>query len=443
MTTKSYTVTLRTPHEHQRAFIDSDKPRIIVRAGRRSGKTVGVAEKAVVAFLSKKRVLYAAPTAEQLATFWFEVKRALAEPIAAGHLVKNETDHIIEVPNTKQRIRAKTAWNADTLRGDYADLLIIDEWQLANEDSWELVGQPMLLDNNGSAIFIYTPPSLHSRSVSKARDPRHAAKMFTRAQSDTSGRWAAYHFSSHENPYISRDALGILAEDMTTLAYRQELLAEDVTEAPGALWKQEWIDVNRVSTLPVVCSKCGTDWVFASSGTCGKCDSKDSHSNIVRVVVAIDPAVSSTEQSDETGIVVTARSDVGHGYVLADASGRYSPRGWAERALRLVDEYKADQIIAESNNGGDMVAETIHASDPDARVKLVHASRGKAARAEPIAALYEHGKIHHVGPHLALEEQLITWEPLSGVRSPDRLDACVWGLSELFPQHSEVRYRRL
>ena len=88
------------------------------------------------------------------------------------------TEHTVEKLGTMQRIRAKTAWNADTLRGDFADLLILDEWQLMNESAWEDVGAPMLLDNNGDAIFIYAPPSLKFRSVTKARDPLYAAKMF-------------------------------------------------------------------------------------------------------------------------------------------------------------------------------------------------------------------------------------------------------------------------
>src|SRR5665648_471414 len=92
-------------------------------------------------------------------------------------------------------------------RGDYADLLILDEFQLMSESAWDEVGAPLLLDNNGDAVFIYTPPSLHSRSASKARDPQHAAKLFKRAAADTSGRWATFTFSSHENPYLSKVAL--------------------------------------------------------------------------------------------------------------------------------------------------------------------------------------------------------------------------------------------
>jgi len=178
-TRPEYIVHLRRPHASQQGFIDSNAKRKVIRAGRRSGKTVGIAIKATKEFLAGRRILYAAPTQEQVDRFWEEVKRALADPIEANVYYKNETRHLIEIPGTEQRIRAKTAWNADTLRGDYADLLILDEWQLMDEDAWEFVGAPMLLDHNGDAVFIYTPPSLRSRSVTKARDPRHAAKLFS------------------------------------------------------------------------------------------------------------------------------------------------------------------------------------------------------------------------------------------------------------------------
>lgn len=221
------TVHMRRPHASQAPFLDSEAKRIIVRAGRRGGKTVGAAIKAVERFAEGGRVLYATPTAEQHDRFWFEVSAALEEPIKAGLYKCNNSEHYIERPGTRNRIKAKTAWNADTLRGDDADLLILDEWQLMNEDAWEIVGAPMLLDNDGSALFIYTPPSLLNAGVSKARDPRHAAKMFQAAQEDKTGRWAAFHFTSHDNPHISRQALAEITRDMSAMAYRQEILAED------------------------------------------------------------------------------------------------------------------------------------------------------------------------------------------------------------------------
>ena len=195
MTDFDEVIHFRKPHYYQKQFIKSTFKRIIIRAGRRSGKTIGAAIKAIKHFIHGGRVLYGAPTQEQVESFWWEVKLILSEFIDKNIVYKNETLHIIEFSNTKQRIRAKTCWNADTLRGDYADLLILDEYQLMNENAWELVGAPMLLDNNGQCLFIYTPPSLHSRSVSKAKDPRHASKLFKRVMESKDARWEAFSFT--------------------------------------------------------------------------------------------------------------------------------------------------------------------------------------------------------------------------------------------------------
>jgi hypothetical protein len=152
---------------------------------------------------------------------------ALSEAIQAGAYTLNKSERYIEKTGTLNRIKAKTAWDADSLRGDYADLLILDEWQLTNEDAWEIVGAPMMIDHNGDAVFIYTPPSLRTAGISKAHDPRHAAKMFKAAGEDGSGRWARFHFTSLDNPYLSSDGLGEVIKDMSRSSYRQEILAED------------------------------------------------------------------------------------------------------------------------------------------------------------------------------------------------------------------------
>ena len=395
---KKVSVFLPEPHQKQMEFIDSRAPRKIVRAGRRSGKTIGMAILAVEKFLAGRRVLYAAPTDDQIDAFWRTVKRALEEPIDAGVYYKNETKHIIDLAGTEQRIRAKTAFNADTLRGDYCDVLILDEFQLMAEDTWATVGAPMMLDNNGTAIFIYTPPSLQSRSMSKANDPRHAAKMYRAAQEDTSGRWATFHFSSGENPHISQDALADLTGDMTALAYRMEILAEDIDEAPGALWTRTIIENGRLLK----------------------------HPDLERVVVAIDPSATST--GDEAGIV-TVGSFGRDLYVLEDNSMQGSPINWARAAVAAYHRHKADRIVAEGNNGGEMVTQTIKTVDPLVPVRLVHASRGKQTRAEPISAIYEQGRGHHIGSFPALEDELCLWMP--GMASPNRLDALVWAASDL------------
>lgn len=394
-------VELPEPHAKQRAFIDHPAKRKVIRAGRRGGKTVGISIAAVEWFLAKRRILYAAPTQEQVGRFWATVTRALHAPIKAGIFRKNEVEHFIEVEGTEQRLKAKTAWNADSLRGDYADVLIFDEWQLVNEDAWGLVGAPMLLDTNGDAVFIYTPPSLRSRSVSKADDPQHAAKLFRKAQELQNGgstRWAAFHFSSMDNPYLSREALDEIAGDMTSLAYRMEILAEDIDEAPGALWTRKTIDDNRVISGP----------------------------DYDRIVVALDP--SATSGGDDAGIVVCGKR-AEHGYIIADETVQGSPLVWARAAVTAYHKYKADLIVAEKNQGGEMVELTIRQVNANIPIKLVHASRGKQARAEPVSAKAEKGLIHHVGTFPALEDELCLWIP--GDDSPNRLDAMVWGMTEL------------
>ena len=227
--------TLRAPHAFQQAFIASKAKRRIVRAGRRSGKTVGLSIAALEWFLAGQRVLYATPTSEQHNAFWFEVNRALGPAIAAGAFHKNESEHFIERVGTENRIKAKTAWDPDTLRGDYADRLLLDEYQLMNERTWAEVGAPMLLDNNGDAIFAYTPPSLRSTGISRASDPRHAAKLFGAAREDKTGRWEAFHFTSMDNPHISKLALADITQDMSQGAYRQEILGEDDELQAGML----------------------------------------------------------------------------------------------------------------------------------------------------------------------------------------------------------------
>jgi len=188
---------------------------------------------------------------------------------------------------------------------------------------------------------------------------------------------------------------------------RQELDGEILDDSAGALWRWQWIDAARVTRAP----------------------------DLRRVVVAIDPAASSHDESDETGIVVAGVGHDGRAYVLADASGRYRPEEWARTALALYREHKADCIVAEANNGGEMVAATLRVHDRGANVRTVHATRGKATRAEPVAALYEQGRASHVGALARLEDQLTTWDPATSRASPDRLDALVWALTELLVTH--------
>lgn len=189
---------------------------------------------------------------------------------------------------------------------------------------------------------------------------------------------------------------------------RQELDAEVLDDVPGALWTRDCIDGLRVSETP----------------------------GFQRVVVAVDPsgtAGTGEDDGDDVGIVVAARGIDGRGYVLADWTCNLSPAGWGRRAVEAYKAFKADRIIAERNFGGAMVEAVIRAADKAAPVKVVTASRGKVARAEPIAALYEQGRVSHVGTFGALEDQLCAFTPTGyvGGGSPDRADALVWALTEL------------
>jgi len=220
--------------------------------------------------------------------------------------------------------------------------------------------------------------------------------MFAKAAKDETGRWKAFHFTSHDNPHINRAALKEITRDMTSLSYRMEIMAEDVTEAPGALWTREII--KRAIQYPL----------------------------LARIVVGVDP--SATSEGDEAGIVVAGKAGE-EGYVLADESLQGSPLTWATAAVTAYHKFGADRIIAEANQGGQMVEQVIKQVDPNVPVTLVHASRGKQARAEPIAAQYEQGRIYHVGSFPALEDECCMWIP--GDESPNRLDALVWALTEL------------
>jgi phage terminase large subunit-like protein len=188
----------------------------------------------------------------------------------------------------------------------------------------------------------------------------------------------------------------------TTLG-RQELEGEIIDDVPGALWHREMIEITRRQVMPELRS----------------------------IVVAIDPSATSTESADEAGIVVVGKDGNGHGYVLADYSLRASPNGWASIAVAAFHEWKANYIVAETNNGGEMVELVLHTIDKHIPYRAVTATRGKMTRAQPVHMLYEQGRIHHVGTFELLEDQMCSWNPDTDPKSPDRMDAMVWGFTDL------------
>lgn len=224
-------------------------------------------------------------------------------------------------------------------------------------------------------------------------------------------RTAITRATTADNPRLSEQVRARLYERYSgTRLGRQELLGETLSETEGALWTYAMLE-----------------------------DRRPRPADLARVVVAVDPAVSSTEDSDETGILVAGLGMDGRGYVLADRSCKLSPDGWARRAVSAYDEFAADVLVAEVNNGGDLVGQTVKTVRRSLSYKTVHATRGKAIRAQPISALYEQGKVSHCGVFDELEEQLTTWTTESGT-SPDRLDALVWALTELMVKDQRAVY---
>lgn len=281
-------------------------------------------------------------------------------------------------------------WN-----GPQWTMLWADELALWNEDSWDQALFGLRLGQHPRAICTTTPKS---REFVK----QLCSQPFTAVTSAT----------TKDNPFLSEIAVRRLYEKYgNTVLGRQELLAEFVKDVEGAYWNSQMIDRFRVG---------------------GK-DGPKTLPTFVKVVVAVDPAGTHKPESDKTGIVVAARGWDGHFYVFHGFGYSLSPAGWGNRVLELYDDYEANKIIGEKNQGGEMVGHTILSMVPPGRmppkVDLVHAKRGKATRAEPVAALYEQGLVHHYGVHSEMEDQMCSF-PVSAEKK-DMVDALVYALTDL------------
>lgn len=382
---------LSRPHAAQRQVLREARRFNVLVAGRRFGKSrLGlrlITDKALAAL----PVAWCSPTYKMLADLWREAVATL-QPVTRH---KSETERRIELI-TGGVIDMWSLENPDVIRGRRYARVVVDEAAMVREleDAWTLVLRPTLIDYEGDGFFLSTP---------KGRGDFQT--MYERGQSDAFPEWASWRFPSSANPHLPPGELESMRASYTVRAYEQEIEARFIEEVSGALWKLAQIEANR----------------------------RERPAELRRVVVAIDPAVTSSAESDETGIVAAGidAAEPPHGYVLGDASGTYTPDGWARKAIALYRSLEADYIVAEVNNGGEMVKHTLRTVDPDVPVKMVHASRGKATRAEPVVALDEQARIHHVGSFPELELQMTTWSPTDDRTSPDRVDARVWALTEL------------
>lgn len=295
-----------------------------------------------------------------------------------------------------------SAEEPERLRGPQFHAIAADEicaWSNC-QDTWDMAQFCLRLGNRPQVAIATTPKPTKFLIdlVKRAADPTEKV-VITRGKTDDNAQNLAPSFLSQIKRRYEGTRLG-----------RQEIEGEILLETDAALWKREAIDDNRcrVEDAPAL-------------------------ESYVRIVVAIDPATTATDKSDETGMVIAGLQPDGEIYVIRDISGRYKPHQWAQHAVTAYHGYKADRIVAEVNNGGDMVGETIKLTPggEHASFKKVFATKGKYTRAEPISALYEQGRVHHIGVFDALEAQLLTFDPLAGEKSPDRMDALVWAITEL------------
>jgi phage terminase large subunit-like protein len=286
-----------------------------------------------------------------------------------------------------------SAEESDRLRGPQHDGLWADElaaWKGA-QSVWDMAMLGLRLGRNPRAIVTTTPRPI----------PLLKALLKRSGQDVTVTRGSTFDNRANLAPTFLTQIVG---RYQGTRLGRQELMAELLEDVQGALWSRDLLESNRRVNVDVPPLK--------------------------RVVVAIDPAVSVSEASDETGIIVAGLGTDDRGYLLEDCSGKFSPIDWAREAIRLYRKWGADRIVAEINQGGLMVEQTVRTVDQNVSFKAVHAHRGKLVRAEPVAALSEQHRILHVGAFVELEDQLCTFSPGSS-DSPDRLDAYVIGFTEM------------
>ncbi len=368
-------------------------------AGRGWGKTrVGAETVRQWAEDPNERILMVAPVAADVREVMIEGPSGLMSCYPPNaRPIYYPTRHLVSFPSGAVGI-TRSADEPERLRGPQFTKFWADElcaWRFI-EDAWSQLQFAFRLRSKNLRAVITTTPKPLKVLKNLAKNPR---TVVTRG-------------SSYENRSNLADEWfqDVIAPYEGTRLGRQEINAEILDDVPGALWTLALIDQHRVTMYP---------------------------SPFVRIVVPIDPAVSTGENSSETGMGVVGLHQNGHVYVLEDLSGKYAPREWATKAIDALRRWHADLIVGEVNNGGDLVEANLRAVNPNIPFRQVRASRGKLRRAEPVANLYEQGRVHHwVNPdnprHLeALESQMCSYVAGADQDSPDRMDALVWGITEL------------
>lgn len=377
-----------------------------INAGRSFGKTLAGANWVSLQALTQPETIGAivAPTASDLRRVCFEGPSGIIQAIPQVCLWKGRIDKAYNRNLSElllwngSKLLGFSAHEPDRMRGPQYHYAWGDEvaaWRY--EDAYDQLNLGLRLGKQPRLCLTSTP-----RPTRLIRQIIADSKTYL------------VHGSTFENVALSQSVLDKWREKYEgTRLGRQELYAEILDDVEGALWTHGLIDRERrkAENLP----------------------------DMRRIVIAIDPAVTSGAESDETGIIVAGLGEDNRYYVLEDESGRYKPDEWANLAVKLYREHSADRIVAEVNNGGDMVERILRIVDKSVSYRPVRASKGKITRAEPIASLYEQGKVSHIGSLATLEDQMCTY--VGGGSSPDRLDALVWALTDLSMSTGSVGWR--
>jgi phage terminase large subunit len=402
--------------------ISHDKKYVLLFGGSRSGKTALVLYTMLTSALTYPNSryliihLHLSNLKRSIITDTLPKIANLMSP-SLGKYVKNKynkNDNYIEFPN------GSSIWfggidkaeRSDKILGTEYLLIFLNEITQIDYEAYQTLVSRCALNVPGAInrIFLDCNPSGKSH---------WAYKLFIENKDPVDGlpkrnteRYVSILMNPADNPHLPDDYKNFL-QDMSERQRRRFEAGEWLDDIEGALWKQENIDANRVPTINV--------------------------ENLSKITVAIDPSVTADpKKSDETGIVAAGVCD-NIGYVIKDVSGVHTSSAWAKKAVELYHSLKADKIVCESNQGGDLVVQNIHMIDKSVRVKKIHAKRGKVLRADPVVNLYEQNRVKHVGHFNKLEDQMTSWTPESSY-SPDRMDALVYAISDLMVQPKEASW---
>jgi len=398
-------------------LLGSDAKYILLYGGSRSGKSFIIIRQIIIRCLKEagsRHLICRLAFNHAKQSLWHDtIVKCLTLCFPGVHPIENKTDWFLQFPNGSQ------IWLGGLDDKERTEKVLGNEYAT-------------IFVNEASQVSYLAYSTLLTRL---AQNTGLKNKMFVDCNPPATTHWIYKLFIQNKNPDTEAvinpelfshmrinpdDNTENLPEDyiesvLGTLSIRQQKrfrYGEFLDDVEGALWTWDMIEKNRVMELP----------------------------QLVRVVIAVDPAVSHNDESDETGIIAIGLGDNGHLYVIGDYTGKYSPIQTALRINQAFDDKQADMVVAEKNNGGDYIQDVITLVNGRMPYKDVWAARGKTTRAEPKALLYSQGRVHHYGTYSKLEDEQTTWVSNSGKKSPNRIDALVWGIHYLLGENDETPF---